>query len=225
MPTDDRGPESAGPRLTPAEVHTGRFRRAGVLHPGYDDGEVDRFVAIVADELSRLTEENASLRHEVDELHEQVDRVVAVPAPSDQAVSILATAQRTADEYVAEAEEFSRQMTSDARAQYEETLREARERAGAIIEAAQETAARITAGRPAEEGLLPAASLSAAGPTPQELQEQVAYLQAFGRACRTQLRAYLEALLQDVETEWGRAHPNALPPAPRGPEPVGGPVS
>src|SRR3954462_14973608 len=47
----------------------------------------------------------------------------------------------------------------------------------------------------------------------QELQEQVAYLKAFGQACRVQLRAYLEALLADVETEWGRAHPAVLPPA------------
>jgi DivIVA domain-containing protein len=200
-------------------VHTARFPRAGVLHPGYDDGEVDRFVNLVAEELSRLTDENASLRHEVDDLHEQVDRVASTPpppSPSDQAVSILATAQRTADEYVAEAEDFSRQMTSDARAQYEETLREARERAGAIIEAAQETAARIAGGAPvsgADASLTPAAlGAVASAPGTQELQEQVAYLQAFGQACRTQLRAYLEALLQDVESEWGRAHPQALPP-------------
>jgi len=28
---------------------------------------------------------------------------------------------------------------------------------------------------------------------------------------RTQLRSYLEALLTDVETEWGKADPTALP--------------
>ena len=125
-------------------------------------------------------------------------------------MTILATAQKTADAYVSEAEEFSRQLTSDARAQYHEQLREAREKAGAIIQAAQETAARIAA-----DG-----GGGAAGPGTQELEEQVAYLTAFGRACRTQLRAYLEALLADVETEWGKAHPQALPapPTPRAPE-------
>ena len=45
----------------------------------------------------------------------------------------------------------------------------------------------------------------------EEMQEQIAYLKAFGQACRVQLRAYLEALLTDVEKEWGRADPAALP--------------
>ena len=47
----------------------------------------------------------------------------------------------------------------------------------------------------------------------EELQEQVAYLKAFSQACRVQLRSYLEALLGDVENEWGRADPTALPQA------------
>jgi hypothetical protein len=95
-------------------------------------------------------------------------------------------------------------MTADARAQYEDQVRRARDNAGAIIQAAQEAAARMTAGDrpPAADG---------APRSTQELEAQVAYLKAFGQACRTQLRAYLEALLVDVETEWGRADPGALP--------------
>jgi hypothetical protein len=46
----------------------------------------------------------------------------------------------------------------------------------------------------------------------EELQEQIAYLKAFGQACRVQLRSYLEALITDVETEWGRADPAVVPP-------------
>ena len=57
-------------------------------------------------------------------------------------------------------------------------------------------------------------------PSTEELEEQVAYLRAFGQACRTQLRAYLEALLADVEAEWGRADPGALPVRPRPAAPV-----
>src|SRR3712207_8289514 len=45
---------------------------------------------------------------------------------------------------------------------------------------------------------------------------------AFGQACRTQLRSYLEALLSDVESEWGRADPAALPAGARPPVPRGG---
>src|SRR5688500_18708384 len=47
-----------------------------------------------------------------------------------------------------------------------------------------------------------------------ELEEQVAYLKAFGQACRVQLRSYLEALLSDVEKEWGHADPALLPQQP-----------
>jgi hypothetical protein len=91
--------------------------------------------------------------------------------------------------------------------QYEEQLRRARESAGAIIQAAQEASAHVGRGggpRPAESPR----------PSTQELEEQVAYLKAFAQACRVQLRAYLEALLTDVESEWGRADPSSLPQAP-----------
>jgi cell division septum initiation protein DivIVA len=132
--------------------------------------------------------------------------------PSEQAVRILSVAQQTADNYVAEAEEFSRQVTGEARSEYEELVRRARENAGAILQAAQEAAANL-AGAPVN-------APDGAGRTVAELEEQVAYLKAFGQACRVQLRAYLEALLSDVENEWGRADPAAVPPgAPRAPAP------
>jgi DivIVA domain-containing protein len=213
--TDQGGPGRAQRRLNPADVRDARLPRATMLRPGYSDVDVDRFLVRLADELARLHAEKAELRDRVTELQEQVAGAVQREAPSDQAVRILATAQQTADSYVAEAEDFSRQMTADARAQSEEQLRLARESAGAIIHAAQETAARMTAG-----GRGPRTA-DAPEPGTAELEEQVAYLRAFGQACRTQLRAYLEALLADVEAEWGRADPGALPvpPAARPREP------
>jgi DivIVA domain-containing protein len=201
MTTSDQRPaQQAGPP-TADDLRRVQFTHGSMLRPGYTDIEVDRFKAQVADQLAGLSAENEALRAQVRTLQEQLDAAAARPSPSDQAVGILATAQLTADAYVAEAEDFSRQMTSEARAQYEEQLSQAREQAGAIIQAAQEARAAIVAS---------GAAGSVAPPT-EELQEQVAYLRAFGQACRTQLRAYLEALLADVETEWGRAHPNALP--------------
>jgi DivIVA domain-containing protein len=193
VPTNDRG-------LTPADLHNVRFTRASMLRPGYVDTEVDRVLSRVAEELGRLYAEKAALRDQVRSLQAQVDGVVIPEAPSEQAVRILSSAQLTADNYVAEAEEFSRQVTAEARAQYEEVLREARETAGAILQSAQEAAARRAPTASGEDERDLAA-----------LQEQVAYLKAFGQATRTQLRAYLEALLSDVEKEWGRADPAALP--------------
>ena len=208
-PTTDRG-------LTPADLQNVRFTRASMLRPGYVDTEVDRVLSRVAEELGRLYAEKAALRDQVRSLQAQVDGVVMPEAPSEQAVRILSSAQQTADNYVAEAEEFSRQVTHDARVEYEEMTREARETAGAILQAAHEAAAQIgpvTASGPGDEG----------GRTVEELQEQIAYLRTFGQSVRVQLRSYLEALISDVEAEWGRADPNALPAeALRPPEPRSG---
>ncbi|NEK87446.1 DivIVA domain-containing protein [Blastococcus saxobsidens] len=209
MTSAPSGPGSTDRGLTPADLYDVRFTRASMLHPGYVESEVDRVVHRAAEELARHAAEKAQLRERVRTLEAQLDGAPAHEPPSEQAVRILASAQQTADNYVAEAEQFSRQVTGEARAEYEEAVRLARENAGAIIQAAQEAAARLTG--PAPDG--PAQG----GHGVAELEEQVAYLKAFGQACRTQLRAYLEALLSDVENEWGRAHPGALPAPARPP--------
>jgi DivIVA domain-containing protein len=196
-------------RLSPADVRGVQFGRGTMLRTGYNDVEVDRFLDRVAEELASLHSEKAELRDQVNALREQVVGAASVEPPSEQAVRILATAQQTADSYVAEAEDFSRQMSADARSRYEEELRNAREQAGAIIQAAQEAASRMVA-----EGETPAGEPDPAGMTKEQLEEQVAYLRAFAQACRVQLRSYLEALLTDVENEWGRANPGGLPEAP-----------
>lgn len=206
MTSDETGSHGAGRRLTPADLHQVQFTRGTMLRPGYNDEEVDRLLNRLGEELNRLYAEKAELRDRVHALQAQVEGIEAQPTPSDQAVRLLATAQQTADQYVAEAEDFSRQITSDARVQYEDQLREARETAGAIIQAAHEAAATMTA-----DGIAPA---PASGMSTEELEEQVAYLKAFAQACRVQLRSYLEALLTDVENEWGKAAPQALPKAP-----------
>src|SRR3954468_23377783 len=215
--TEQPGSAEAERRVSPADVQSVRFSGGSMLHPGYSELEVDRFLNRVAQEIGRLHAEKAELRDSVHALQAQLHRAEAaaeqatVPEPpSDQAVRLLATAQQTADQYVAEAEDFSRQMTADARARFEEQLKHARETAGAIIQAAHEQAAHMTGTeeRPA------AAEPAQRSATTEELEEQVAYLKAFAQACRTQLRAYLEALLTDVESEWGKANPVALPPVP-----------
>src|SRR3712207_6266705 len=116
--------------LHPADVQNVRFIRASMVRPGYVDTEADRVMSRVAEELARHISEKAAWRDEVRALRDTVDGAPVQEAPSDQAVRILSAAQQTADAYVAEAEEFSRQMTSEARSVYEEELQEARERAG-----------------------------------------------------------------------------------------------
>lgn len=204
--TTDQDVAANGERgLTPNDLHNVRFTRASMLRPGYVDAEVDRVLSRVAEELGRVYAERAALRDQVRSLQAQVDGVVIPEAPSEQAVRILSSAQQTADNYVAEAEDFSRQMTSEARLTYEEEIRQARENAGAIIQAAQEAAAKLS-------GEAAGGADTSGRRSVEELQEQVAYLKAFGQATRTQLRSYLEALLGAIESEWGQADPAALPP-------------
>jgi DivIVA domain-containing protein len=207
--TTEQAPATEERRLSPTDVQNVRFNRGSMMRPGYAEVEVDRFLARVAHELARSIQERAQLRDQVHALREQLagaeEQQAAQVPPTDQAVRILASAQQTADAYVAEAEEFSRQMTTEARHQYEELTRQARENAGGIIQAAQEAAAKVGRGN-----AIPTAAAAPDEATAQQLQEQIAYLRAFGQATRTQLRAYLEALLADVEREWGAADPAAV---------------
>lgn len=210
MTTDQSGTTHDERGLTPADLHNVRFTRASMMRPGYVDTEVDRVLARVAEELGRLYAEKAALRDQVRSLQAQIEGIVVPEAPTDQAVRILASAQQTADAYVAEAEEFSRQITHDARVEYEELTREARETAGAIIQAAHHAAATI--GPIAADGVEADSRVVTDSRTVEELQEQITYLRTFGQSVRVQLRSYLEALITDVEAEWGRADPSALPP-------------
>src|SRR3954447_2847735 len=175
MTSDEQGTGERGRRVrSPNDLHNVQFSRGSMLHPGYNEEEVDRFLNRVAQELARQHAEKAEMRDRLRALEARVQDAPTPVAPSDQAVRLLATAQQTADSYVAEAEDFSRQMTADARARYEEALRHARESAGAIIQAAHEQAARMAGGEPQ-----PTAGQATRNATTEELEEQVAYLKAF----------------------------------------------
>ena len=218
-------PDEWGGRLTPSDVHHVLFTRAGLGRRGYDEVEVDVFLERVQQELTRLIGEKADLRDEVSRLRAQlatagsgsraasaVDTVTKEEAQL-QAVRLLAAAQQTADTYVADAEKYSQRLTIDAREHSEQMVAEAREAAKRMVAEAErlagETAARTIDGE----------VVAGAGPSKEELDQQVAYLKTFGQVVRVQLRAYLEALLRDVEDEWGRADPGVVLAAPPALEP------
>ena len=223
-------------RLSPSDVHHVLFARAKLGRRGYDELEVDGFLERVQQELTRLISEKADLRDEVARLKSQLTQAqataaaqaqagtgaqVAPSAPTAdgalsseeanlQAVRLLAAAQQTADVYVADAEKYAQRLTVDAREHSEQMLEEARRGAKKVL-AEAERAARDAASRTIEGEVVSETALSK-----EELDQQVAYLKTFGDVVRVQLRAYLEALLRDVEEEWGRADPNAA-------QSVGGP--
>src|SRR3954470_17676271 len=106
MSTAEYGAGERGRRLSPNDLHSVQFARGTMLRPGYSEEEVDRFLNRVAQELAQVHAEKAELRDQVRALQDQVESAVTMEAPSDQAVWLLATAQQTADQYVAEAEDF-----------------------------------------------------------------------------------------------------------------------
>src|ERR1700749_3336973 len=58
--------------LTPADVHNGAFSKPPIGKRGYNEDEVDAFLDLVENELTRLVEENADLRQRVTELDQEL---------------------------------------------------------------------------------------------------------------------------------------------------------
>src|SRR5689334_131962 len=58
--------------LTPADVHNVAFSKPPIGKRGYNEDEVDAFLDLVENELTRLIEENADLRQRVSELDSEV---------------------------------------------------------------------------------------------------------------------------------------------------------
>ena len=210
MTTNDavNEPRDQAGRLSPADVHGVLFSRAGLGRRGYDETEVDVFLDRVQVELSRLIAEKGSLRDDVSRLRNQLAEEGTGPQRDEasiQAVRILSAAQQTADQYVADAEHYSRRVSSEARQHYEEIIEAARARAKTVLDDAERVALESSRGIASVDG----AEIPGQAQSRQELEEQVAYLRTFSQVCRAQLRSYLEALLRDIEDEWGRADPEA----------------
>jgi cell division septum initiation protein DivIVA len=118
-------------------------------------------------------------------------------------VYVLSKAQQTADRYVADAQEYSRELAQDAHLRREEIMREAKVRASMILEEAHASASRAASAVQNTSEPLPASER-------QELQAEIAYLRTFSDVCRTHLRAYMESLTRSI-AEWERAeHEGAL---------------
>ena len=58
--------------LTPADVHNVAFSKPPIGKRGYNEDEVDAFLDLVENELTRLIEENADLRQRVADMDQEV---------------------------------------------------------------------------------------------------------------------------------------------------------
>jgi DivIVA domain-containing protein len=210
----------ASSRLTPDEVQAVTFPAARLGRRGLDEEHVRAFCQQVEGELVRLLNEKAALDEEVQRLRR---RVLGITGEEDsagyrredahlQAVRILSKAQQTADNYVADAQDYSRQLAQDARRRRDEILAEARSHAALMLEEAHGQASQAAAAAMSESAAQPLANRGEADrgeADRSELEGELAYLRTFCHIYRTHLRAYLEALQRNVD-EWERTEKSSI---------------
>ena len=204
-------PSSAG-RLTPEQVRSITFPPARFGRRGLDEVHVRAFCAQVEEEIVYLLNERASLYQQAEQLRQRFrDPVDGEPAYMSgiahlQAVQVMVNAQKTAERFVGEAQQYCRELAENARQRRDQLLAEARLSAATMMERADsearlavaEAAARTPAAAPA------GAAAPASSSEQENLQEEITYLRMYSEVYRTHLRTYLEALLRNVD-EWARA--------------------
>jgi cell division septum initiation protein DivIVA len=199
------GPDAESP-MTPQEAREASFSSVRLGRRGVDEGEVRAFCERVAEELARSLTQRTALESEVRRLRERVlGREGGGPTTQDahvQAVNVLTMAQRTADQYVADAQEYSRELAEDAHLRHDEILREAQVRASVILDESH-AAAQAAADLVQPAGDAPVESGQ------RETDAELAYLRTFSQVCRTHLRAYLDSLTKSIE-EWEKVEEQGL---------------
>jgi DivIVA domain-containing protein len=175
-------------RLTLSDLQTVRFHESKGFGPGYDEAEVDAFMARCASELQRLT-------RRVDELEAQASSS-AVKGPTDgyiatQSATILSAAQQTADSTVKNADEYSARVTAEARTMYDD----ARRKSTTMLEDAYRVATE---------------AIDQANERHEEIERQTVYLRALRDSTKVQVETFLSGLLDHVTSEYGRALPAAV---------------
>lgn len=122
-------------RLTPETLQTVTFPSARLGKRGVDEDHVRMFCEWVETELIRLLNEKTALEQEVWRLREQArtepehDPEPAAPDdpehdPQLVALTVMLRAKQTADQYIANAQEFSRDIAADARKRRDDILTE-----------------------------------------------------------------------------------------------------
>jgi DivIVA domain-containing protein len=155
--------------LTPADVHNVAFSKPPIGKRGYNEDEVDAFLDLVENELTRLIEENADLRQRVTELDQELASARAgggaqptqsipvyepepepEPAPAPQpvyeappqqfAAPVSEDQHLKAAKVLSLAQDTADRLTGTAKAESEKLLSDARAQADAMVSEARSTA-------------------------------------------------------------------------------------
>ena len=153
--------------LTPADVHNVAFSKPPIGKRGYNEDEVDAFLDLVENELTRLIEENADLRQRVAELDHELSSARAggggaqptqaiplyepepEPAPVPQPVyeappqpvaPVSEDQHLKAAKVLSLAQDTADRLTGTAKAESDKLLADARAQADAMVSEARQTA-------------------------------------------------------------------------------------
>ena len=172
---------------TRTNPHDVRRKNFTVRLRGVDPGEVRSFLTSLADELEGiqtqvgvLTQENQSLRAQLDELRTDLEQAHADPRElaTDQAVSVLNQAQQLADSLIDEAMQSARDLLLTARSQQRDVMEQAKVAAkGAVTRAT--TIAETASSDDASD-------------------RDVEYIRMFAKVAQVQFQAVLDALNEHV---------------------------
>ncbi len=178
---------------------------------GYDQHEVDEFVHRQANAVGELTARLEAAERELAALRA---RLSAQPADSTvaHAVSVLTTAQETAEKILEDARDRQHQMLSAAAAQLEQSERAAAERESLAERSAQHTldeAQRVAAAtRRAAEARAERLTVSS-DEAQRTIDRQAAALRTFHDATIAQVHEFVDDALDNIAEQYGRAHPLA----------------
>ncbi len=153
--------------LTPADVHNVAFSKPPIGKRGYNEDEVDAFLDLVENELTRLVEENADLRQRVSELDQELAdraggrwraahpghpavsaraRTRAGPATRIRGAAAAAAAPVSEDQHLKAArvlslaQDTADRLTTTAKAESDKLLSDARAQADQMVSEARHTA-------------------------------------------------------------------------------------
>jgi DivIVA domain-containing protein len=167
--------------------HDVRRKNFSVRFRGADPGEVRSFLTGLADEIEGiqtqvavLTQENQSLRAQLEEARVEVDeaRLDPMEHATDQAVSVLNQAQQLADSLIDEAMQSARDLLLTARSQQRDVMEQARVAAKGAVSRATAIAER-------------------AGSEDASVRD-VEYIRMFAKVAQVQFQAVLDALNEHV---------------------------
>ena len=136
--------------LTPADVHNVAFSKPPIGKRGYNEDEVDAFLDLVENELTRLIEENSDLRQRIEEL----DRELAAGGGAGGPVAAPAHPGDPVYEPEPEPEPVNRRRTVVAPRCAAGTTEEQALKAARVLSLAQDTADRLTGTAKAESDKL-----------------------------------------------------------------------